>query len=70
MTAVPLYDIIEGHPDFDTVYTRCPRCGVVGTSSSADYLRTDAGELDPHTRSVPRPAGPALAVAGRTLRDG
>jgi hypothetical protein len=47
MTAAPLYDIIEDHPDFDTVYTHCPGCGVVGTSSSADYLLTDSGELDP-----------------------
>jgi hypothetical protein len=46
-TAAPLYDTIEGWPDFDTVYTRCPACGVVGTSSSADYLLTEAGELDP-----------------------
>jgi hypothetical protein len=47
MTAATLYDIIEDRPDFDTVYTRCPGCGVVGTSSSADYLLTDTGELDP-----------------------
>jgi hypothetical protein len=47
MTAATLYDIIEDRPDFDTVYTRCPGCGVVGTSSSADYLLTDSGELDP-----------------------
>lgn len=47
MTSAPLYNTIEGHPDFDTVYTRCSACGVVGTSSSADYLLTDVGELDP-----------------------
>ncbi len=48
MTAAPLFDSdSEGRPDFDTVYTRCPACGVVAASSSASYRLTGDGGLDP-----------------------
>lgn len=42
-----LYDLVNGWPDFDTVYTRCPQCGVVAAAGSADHRLTDTGVLDP-----------------------
>ena len=43
-----LFDVFgNGRPDFDTVYSRCVVCGLVGTCKSADYPLTDVGEYDP-----------------------
>lgn len=41
------YDVDErGCPDMDTMYTRCPVCGVVASAGSADYALTADGQLD------------------------
>jgi hypothetical protein len=46
---VPLYDLDEHGPDFDTVYTRCPTCGVVAAAGGATFPVTATGEFDPST---------------------
>ncbi len=46
MINVPAYDRVDGRPDFDTVYTRCPRCGVVATGG-ATYQPAPDGDIDP-----------------------
>lgn len=33
--------------DIDTVYTRCPQCGIVATSTGVSYAITADGGLDP-----------------------
>ena len=43
---VPVFDVVQGRPDFDTVYTRCPACGVVAACGGVDYVLTDAGGMD------------------------
>ncbi|MEV0732366.1 hypothetical protein [Polymorphospora sp. NPDC050346] len=40
------FDVVDGRPDFDTVYTRCPTCGVVAAAGSADYPLTAGGDAD------------------------
>jgi DNA-directed RNA polymerase subunit RPC12/RpoP len=47
VTTPPPYDLVDGLPDFDTVYTRCPTCGVIAAAGSADHRLTVTGELDP-----------------------
>lgn len=40
----PTFDLYDGRPDFDTVYTRCEVCGIVGTPCGADYpIGADGG---------------------------
>jgi hypothetical protein len=64
MTYAPLYDIVDGHPDCDTIYTRCPTCGVVSTPGSTDHRLTPTGELDPddEIRMSCTPAGHPYTV--------
>lgn len=38
MSASAGFDILDGMPDLDTVYTRCPTCGVVATAAQATYV--------------------------------
>lgn len=40
------WDVVDGRPDFAAVYTVCPVCGAVGTSSGSTYTLTPAGGLD------------------------
>jgi hypothetical protein len=42
----PAFDVIEGRPDFDTVYTRCPACDAVAACGSVDYVLTADGQMD------------------------
>ncbi|WP_089255532.1 hypothetical protein [Asanoa hainanensis] len=37
----------DGGLDIDTVYTRCPQCGIVATSTGVDYAITAGGDFDP-----------------------
>lgn len=43
MATVPFFELVDGRPDFDTVYTRCPSCGVVAAAGSATYPVTVPG---------------------------
>jgi hypothetical protein len=38
MNVAPAYDAIDGRPDLDTVYTRCPICGVVAAVGRAAHI--------------------------------
>lgn len=38
MNASAGFDILDGSPDLDTVYTRCPTCGVVAPAAEATYV--------------------------------
>lgn len=49
-TTAPAFDLYEGRPDFDTVYTRCPGCGIVGTPSGVDYPIDADGDPVPGAR--------------------
>ncbi|MEH1124772.1 hypothetical protein [Micromonospora sp. CPCC 206061] len=64
MATVPFYEFVDGCPDFDTVYTRCPTCGVVAASGSATYRVTPTGDLDPtnEIRLMCTPAGHPYTV--------
>jgi hypothetical protein len=59
LPTVPRYDVdASGQPDFDTLYTRCPSCGLVATSSYANYTLTPDGDLDPaHPIALTCPVG-------------
>ena len=43
---VPVIDIVNGKPDFDTAYTRCPVCSVVGACGSVEYALTSTWDWD------------------------
>jgi hypothetical protein len=46
--ALPRFqDRPDGGLDIDTVYTRCPQCAIVATSTGVDYALTPAGGFDP-----------------------
>lgn len=47
MDAAPAYDVIDGQPDLDTVYTRCPICGVVAAVGKTSPVVAGDVEGDP-----------------------
>jgi hypothetical protein len=43
----PPYDLHDGYPDMDSIYTRCPSCGIVAPAGSVSFGRTDEDAVDP-----------------------